>query len=220
MKPLLQDILERLGRKLDAKVIFADQFGYAGYIEFESGHRTFFKGTSFDLNPQGASRIAAGKDYVAKILKRLEYEVPDGILLVSAEYRQSFQYRNPAIYESLSGLESALKFAEVAGFPLFVKPNEESEGRGVSRVYHERQLVDDIQTLFSLTDQVLVQKPLVGHDFRVVVLDGEIISAYRRYPFRVRGDGQRSIRSLIDAKIIELHMAERGKKINATDWRF
>lgn len=218
-RPYLQELLERLAAKLAFKVAFADNFGYAGYIEFENGQRTFFKGTSFDINPQAASRIAADKDYAAKLLQGFGYKVPEGILVFSPRYRAPFERLNREIYNQLGGLEQAIEFAAHAGFPLFVKPNEESEGRGVSRVYDIRQLVDALHELFSWTDHVLVQKPIAGNEFRVVVLDGEIISAYQRWPLQICGDGCLTIRELLAQKIVLLRANNRGKKIEPNDWR-
>lgn len=221
-RPFLQAMFERLAAKVEANLVFADQLGYAGYFEFKGGRRTFFKGTSFDLNPQGASKVASDKDYCAKILKHLGYTVPDGILIFSPEYRSRFAQTSPEFYHHLIGLEEAVAVSQSWGFPLFVKPNDESEGLGVSRVYDMRQLVDDVQTLFSWTERVLVQKPLAGNDFRLVVLDGEIISAYQRRPFAIRGNGECSVRKLIDEKIAEQQASGRGKKLTRDEpriWR-
>jgi D-alanine-D-alanine ligase-like ATP-grasp enzyme len=221
-KPFLQSLFEKLADKLEARVIFADEFGYAGYFQFKSGLRTFFKGTSFDINPQGASKIAADKDYCAKIMKRLGYSVPEGVLIFSPEYRSRFERSNPQLHSQLIGLEAAIETSGKWEFPLFVKPNDESEGLGVSRAYDVRQLVDDVQSLFSWSERVLVQKALIGNDFRLVLLDGELISAYQRRPLQIRGDGARSIRNLLDDKIAELQANGRGKRFQREDpriWR-
>ena len=155
-----QDLIERVALKLNAQVIFVDEFGYAGRIEFGRGLRTYFKGTAFDINPQGAANIASDKDYAAKFLGQLGYLVPEGVLIFSARSRTSFERLNREVYNDLGGIETAIEFSRRVGFPLFVKPNEESEGRGVTRVYNIRQLTDDLQGLFSWCDQVLVQRPL------------------------------------------------------------
>jgi D-alanine-D-alanine ligase-like ATP-grasp enzyme len=44
---------------------------------------------------------------------------------------------------------------------------------------------------------MLVQEVCTGHDYRVVVLDGKVISAYERVPLKVTGDGRNSIRQLL-----------------------
>jgi D-alanine-D-alanine ligase-like ATP-grasp enzyme len=215
----MQELLEKIADRISARAVFADDFGYAGFIEFENGHRTFFKGTSFDINGLGSSKIAADKDYAAKFLRRLGYPVPEGILVFAPRYRAKFERSNRDFYDHLDGLEKALEFADESGFPLFVKPNEESEGRGVSRVYDRRQLVDELQLLFHSSDRVLVQRPLAGGDFRVVVLDGEVISAYQRFALQVTGDGASTVRQLVDSRITGLRAGGRGKKIDPADPR-
>ena len=46
----------------------------------------------------------------------------------------------------------------------------------------------------------IIEKYLPGRDYRVVVLDGEIISAYERISLSVVGDGKKSILSLLKQK--------------------
>jgi D-alanine-D-alanine ligase-like ATP-grasp enzyme len=43
-----------------------------------------------------------------------------------------------------------------------------------------------------------VQQACTGTDYRIIVLDNEILCAYRREPLGVIGDGQSSIRELLD----------------------
>jgi len=46
----------------------------------------------------------------------------------------------------------------------------------------------------------LVQTPLSGKDYRIVVLDGEVISAYERIPLNIIGDGRLTVRQLLVKK--------------------
>jgi D-alanine-D-alanine ligase-like ATP-grasp enzyme len=52
-----------------------------------------------------------------------------------------------------------------------------------------------------IRDQVaLVQEVVEGSDYRIVVLDGVVLSAYERRPLRVVGDGRSTVAELIAAK--------------------
>lgn len=218
--PFLQTLIQQSVARAGGVVIFADQFGYAGCIEFDNGRRSFFRGTSFDINPQGASRIASDKDFAAKFLAKFGYKVPEGMLVFAPEYREKLEKRNSDLADHLPGVAAAHAFAERHGYPLFVKPNEESEGRGVARVYDARQLSEHVTSLFARHERVLVQRPVIGEDFRIVVLDDQVISAYQRVPLRIAGDGRSTIEHLIGRKIAGLRASGRGFKIEVADPRF
>lgn len=218
-KPHLRQLLEGAALRVGANVTFADNFGYAGYISFQSGRRAYFKGTAFSLNKLGACQIAADKDYAAKLLKSHGYCVPESVLIFSPAYRQEAARRRPDIPSGMQGAEAAIECANAWGFPLFVKPNDGSGGRGVSRAASLAQMLDDIHELFATEDSVLVQRPVEGNDYRVVVLDGKVLSAYQRIPFGLIGDGRATIAELMESALVGLLDQDRGAKVDLNDTR-
>jgi D-alanine-D-alanine ligase-like ATP-grasp enzyme len=100
-----------------------------------------------------------------------------------------------------------------------VKPNEGSEGKGVQLVGSFDALFDALFALFKENPRVLVQRPVGGRDYRVVVLDDEVISAYERLPLRVTGDGVNTLGSLASSKIEALGAPGRGPKVARSDPR-
>ncbi|MEJ2124101.1 MAG: ATP-dependent carboxylate-amine ligase [Alphaproteobacteria bacterium] len=215
----LLTMLTDLAPEFDAEVYCEPEYGYVGYVEFPHGRRCFFRSTTFDINPQAASSIAKDKDYCAKLLKHMGYSVPEGVLLFSQAFRQKMRLRNEQVAERLGCAEAAIAFAEKWGFPLFLKPNEGSEGRGVIKVDSIEALFEALWGLFHEEDKVLLQAPVKGRDYRIVVLDGEVVSAYERVPFAITGDGQSSVAQLLDAGLARLRTEKRGSKISAKDPR-
>jgi len=65
----------------------------------------------------------------------------------------------------------------------------------------------------------LVQRQLFGKDYRIVVLDNEVISAYERVPLSVVGTGKASIRNLLGKKQEKFHRIRRDTVINVRDPR-
>ena len=65
----------------------------------------------------------------------------------------------------------------------------------------------------------IIERYLPGHDYRVVVLDGEIISAYERMPLSVIGDGKSTILQLLKAKKKIFDLENRDTNINFRDPR-
>jgi D-alanine-D-alanine ligase-like ATP-grasp enzyme len=216
---MLPTILFEVSARLGAALYVDQKHGQAGYIEFSDGNRCFFKGPSFDINPQGASSIAKDKDYCAQLLRHFELPVPDSVLVFSPRYRQQMSLKNIKVARSLLFAGAALDFAEAYGFPLFVKPNEGSEGRGVMRVMDRNDLLECLWSLSLVEDRILVQRAISGRDYRVVVLGNRVLSAYERRPLNVVGDGQSSIAQLINVKLTALEMQTRSAKIEADDLR-
>lgn len=94
---------------------------------------------------------------------------------------------------------TAFAFAREHGFPLVVKPNVSGFSRG------SHFPITSYSELFKATLQVkywwpvsVVEHYLLGKNYRVVVVDGDIMSVIRRYPPFVDGDGRSSISMLID----------------------
>jgi D-alanine-D-alanine ligase-like ATP-grasp enzyme len=66
---------------------------------------------------------------------------------------------------------------------------------------------------------LLVQRFYGGRDYRIVVLDDEIISAYERIPLLVSGDGQSSIKELLNQKQQLFIKNGRDTVIDVDDFR-
>lgn len=165
-----------------------DPHGHAGYVENRSGRRWFFKGTRFDLNPYGAAEIANDKAYACRFLKEAGIAVPASHFVQGDEVRTG---KRPP--------EDVLDFAEDTGFPLYVKPNEGQEGRGVMRVDTYHTLQSALTILAKSHPAMLVQEEIRGTDLRVLVLDGEVLCAFERHAPQVTGDGTSSLAELVDA---------------------
>lgn len=98
------------------------------------------------------------------------------------------------------GIEAACRHAESIGYPVVAKPNSGMQGKGVVVAYKKSELVAALQAIF-LSDQVaLVQGYVRGNDYRLAVLDGEVVAAYERIPFIVCGDGLSSVAELMVKK--------------------
>ncbi|NOR60925.1 MAG: ATP-dependent carboxylate-amine ligase [Rhodobacteraceae bacterium] len=206
----LANILSTLCAEIGASLFLEPVFQRAGYIEFKNGKKVFFKGTSFDINGQGAAQIAKDKDYSARFLAMSGLQVPEGVLCFSPRFTEKMMRKNAEAARQLTSFSNAIAFAEQHGYPLIVKPNEGSEGDGVRRIVGVEDLCLHISKLFNEHERVLVQRQYDGSDYRVVVLDGNVISAYRRIPLNIVGDGTASVIDLMQAKAKEIKNSGRN----------
>lgn len=197
ISPIFQEIAAEMGIDLHIE----DRYGYVGQITNKKGDRHYFRNTVFDLNGSGATEIAKDKDYAAYFMARMGYPMPIG---------DSFHTRRwcKAIGSDRSP-EKAWEYAQSLGLPVIVKPNSKSQGSGVALVHNKREFFKAVTEASTSERVFLVQKPVQGKDYRIVVLDGEVISAYERRPLTVQGDGTSTIEQLLKTK--QAHFISIGR---------
>ena len=93
------------------------------------------------------------------------------------------------------------RFVKKHGFPVVVKPNVSGFSRGSH--FPINSYTDLLKAIFLVKIWWLssvIEQYLEGKNYRIVVVKDEIMSAIRRYPPFVIGDGQSSISELIDSE--------------------
>jgi len=85
------------------------------------------------------------------------------------------------------------------GFPVVVKPRDGNQGKGISvNLTSEEQVRHAYRVAIEFRDDILVEKYLPGHDYRLLVIGDKLIAAARRDPPLVIGDGIHNVRQLVD----------------------
>jgi cyanophycin synthetase len=85
------------------------------------------------------------------------------------------------------------------GYPIVIKPLDGNHGKGASiNVTNWEDAVDGLAHAKKYSRRVIVEKFITGFDFRVLVINNQIIAAAQRVPAHVVGDGKNSITWLID----------------------
>lgn len=209
--PSLSRLLVKIAPRAGAKVFLEPKYGRVGQIVCSNGKIHYFRGNNFDLNPMGSSAIAIDKDYANFFMSKLGYPTIPGKAFYSEKFCK--------VIKSKDGMGEAYKFAKKLGFPVIVKPNSKSQGKCVFKVNNKLAFYKACLEVFKCDRVVLVQKFIQGNDYRIVVLDGEVISAYQRLPLTVTGNGIDSISELLKKKQLEFKKAGRETKININDIR-
>jgi cyanophycin synthetase len=102
-------------------------------------------------------------------------------------------------HHPVANLAEAVKAAQGLGYPVVVKPADLDGGNGVAAgLQTEAELRVAYETARALSPRVLVEKHVVGRDYRLTVLDGELLWAIERVPAGVTGDGVRSVAELVE----------------------
>ncbi|MEO8443877.1 MAG: ATP-grasp domain-containing protein [Gammaproteobacteria bacterium] len=125
------------------------------------------------------NELAANKDYSRRVLGTLGLPMPR--------------------YERVYTRRAAIDAATRVGYPVVVKPNNGSMGRGVSvRIENPRELIAAYKRARAFGRSVLVEEMIEGSDYRILVIDGKLVAAAKRVPAHVVGDGAQTIEQLVE----------------------
>ena len=95
--------------------------------------------------------------------------------------------------------EDAWAAANEVGLPVVVKPLDGNQGKGVSvNLYTKEQVVAGYDFARSFRRNIMVERYLPGHDFRMLVVGDKLVAAARREPPNVIGDGEHTVKQLVD----------------------
>jgi len=179
------------------------EYGYVSRINYDNEEHRIVYGYDLGLNAGAPCDVAKDKGHTKFILRASGINCPAGkefLLPWWAEVIGPSQQQRG--HTDLSTVDSAARYIEDnLGFPAYVKPVSGSQGAGIHRVDN----TDYLDEVFEEYDESRVRVAVVEEainmpDYRIVCLDGELISAYRRVPFSVTGNGVDTIKSLMLAK--------------------
>ncbi len=95
--------------------------------------------------------------------------------------------------------EDAWAAACEIGVPVVVKPQDGNQGKGISvNLTTREQVLAAYKAAFEISEDVLVERFLPGHDFRMLVVGDKLVAAARREPPLVVGDGVHTVRQLVE----------------------
>ncbi|MFA6520042.1 MAG: cyanophycin synthetase [Candidatus Paceibacterota bacterium] len=209
--PYLTELVTKLAPKVGARAMVEPEWGIAAQIIYKNGVVRSLRMYSLDLNHIASSDIARDKDYAKFFMKKRGYPVAPGVTIFKDDWAK--------VVKSNRNISYAKKYAKKLGYPVIIKPNSKSQGSGVCLASSATELKNGLLEIFKGERVALLEKYLPGRDYRVVVLDGEIISAYERVALSVTGDGKRSILAILKQKQRDFISSGRDTKINFNDRR-
>jgi len=126
-----------------------------------------------------AESIAQDKELTKKLLDAAGVPVPQGRSVVDPD--------------------DAWAAALEIGLPVVIKPKDGNQGKGVTvNVTTREQLDAGFRAASEFRDDILVERYLPGHDYRLLVVGDKMVAAARREPPQVIGDGKHTVRELVD----------------------
>lgn len=209
--PYLTKLITKLAPKVGAKVVVEPEWGIAAQIIYSNGVVRSLRFYSLDLNHIASADIAKDKDYAKFFMKKRGYPVAEGRTFFKDSWAKAIKSNRTIV--------RGVRYAEKLGYPLIIKPNSQSQGSEVRLVLNKKELIRGLREIFKIDKVAIIERYLPGRDYRIVVLDGEIISAYERIPLYVVGNGKHSILTLLKQKQKTFILRGRDTKINFEDKR-
>ncbi|MEA5617770.1 cyanophycin synthetase [Cronbergia sp. UHCC 0137] len=202
--PLLTSILHKVALQIGATIIVEPEYELVGHITFKNGKKTCFSTTKLNINGFGSAYLAKDKAYSNFFLKQFGYRTTQG--------QTFFNDQLCAKLNKPRNINDGLIFAQEIGFPVIVKPLNLSQGILVTKVYNQIEYYEAANKILQIHSGIIVEKFYSGNDYRIVVLDNEIIAVYQRIPLKIVGNGQSTILTLLQEK--QQNLLKIGRKIN------
>jgi hypothetical protein len=160
----------------------------------------------YPQNSATAATLTSDKYFANRIL------ADAGVPTLGGEYfflHDRHRLHRPAGHERADALE----YLDRLGGTAFVKPLLGSRGDFAQVLHGEASLVRYLGEVAPYYDAILIQKLTSGLEYRVFLLDDEIVYTARKHPPSVVGDGARSIRELLTAH----NAALQGRGLSPAD---
>jgi glutathione synthase/RimK-type ligase-like ATP-grasp enzyme len=202
---LFQEIAPTIG----AKLTIEPSYRSSGMLEFRNGSVLFFRNNHLNINVTGNVRMVADKAFLSTFLAGLGFAVLPETTVSRHDIDRGVI--------APARLEQVLQFAAKNGWRTVVKPNSLSQGRGVRVTLDREQLLGAVSDTLAIDRVCIVQQYCAMPEYRLVVLKGSVLQAYRRQPMTVTGDGSSTISELVKRKTAALS-TDRGEDGDPGAW--
>src|SRR5699024_9545865 len=106
------------------------------------------------------------------------------------------------MFKQNTNTNEIFKYIDEIDYPVVIKPVDGSFGRGVFvDLYAEEEVLQAIAFIKKeLNEDIIVEQYIDGHDYRVYVIENEVVGAILRVPPNIIGDGKSTVEELIKIK--------------------
>lgn len=186
MQEILKDICNELGIKL---TVFSKDWCFL----LEKGEISkVISGYKFPLNDHAAGLVADDKYALYELLKIKGIPVVEHKILFAPSNKNNYAVGSNTI-------EEAVEYFNNNNQELVIKPNNGTCGNGVERIKNLTQLFTQINKLF-VTNHSISLCPYynIKTEYRSIILDGKIECMYAKKRPIIIGNGEKSIKELLN----------------------
>jgi D-alanine-D-alanine ligase-like ATP-grasp enzyme len=171
-------------KEIESRAIELSYLGDTDVIEARLGsHSEYLIDYMTRLTPSVYEKIFRDKYYSKIFLKTKGISVPEGYVFSATDRQLAVDYVN------------------FIGFPVVIKPTNASQGHYVfANLHDEEEFLHafDVISGYSSSRSLLVEQHFTGDDYRFLVIGDEEMAVVRRSPPKIVGDGQLTIRQLVE----------------------
>ncbi|MFZ1805811.1 MAG: cyanophycin synthetase [Cyclobacteriaceae bacterium] len=123
--------------------------------------------------------IACDKEDTKFLLEQAEVPIPKGDII-----------------RTEAGLKEAVEYVK---YPLVIKPINGNHGRGITTdINNWEDALIAFEAAKKVSRSVIVERYVVGDDYRLLVINNKLVAAAKRTPAHVIGDGKSTVKQLVD----------------------
>ena len=138
--------------------------------------------TKTQLNKLSSNKIASSKSDTSKLLQSYNIPVPK---FLKWDNSKSRNYN--------------IELINKLRYPLVVKPIDGTQGKDVFLDLNSiNQVLDKIEYLLNKNRDIIIEEQIKGENYRILILNNEIIDILHRQKPNIIGDGKHNIKELID----------------------
>ncbi len=193
-------ILKSAAKKFGYKQGLVDH-PYSEAIYVTNGSKYFIarskaKYGMYPTNPKFAEQLADDKAVTKRFLKKFGFRVIKGKLFyTSTKLKSGYNVKES------DTPKAAHTYAKKIAYPVFVKPNNGSQGTNARIIFNQAGLNRHIKQLKSDgVETFLVEKFTVRPEYRIFVVSGKVEFMYRKQRMTITGTGKHTIQELLSEK--------------------
>jgi len=188
-------------------------YGHAVRLTYAGGTVRMLRSHNTGINTHSASEISRDKGYTKYFLQHLGYSTPAGKVFLLPSYIDRIDENLSRFnFQEYSQIQDVQHYIDTTiGYPCFVKPNDQSQGKGVHKCYTLAEVQSVIEDYIRQSLQLfLLEQAIDLPDYRVVVFRDRVMACYLRRPLTLIGDGGATIATLLRRK--QELFASQGRK--------
>lgn len=190
------------------------QDGLDWFFVISDGQKNMMAGKHLGIYPTNPlfGRVWNDKAWSKKILHK------SGIKVARGNY--FFRDRSYLKFDQNKSLGKAYQYAQGLGYPVFVKPNSGSLGRGAAVVHNETQLKTHLRSLPPHHKIFLIERVIKQPEYRIFVVGGKIMFSYQRKRSFIVGDGSSTVMQLLQVGVEYMDRVFLANTLRKRGWNF
>jgi glutathione synthase/RimK-type ligase-like ATP-grasp enzyme len=177
-------LIKQAAENLGAKFELIDKHS-GGFAKITLNKKSLYFGvgplSTFPLNKAINHRIAKDKAWTYMLLEQNGIKIPKGSYFFPTPPKtNTIRNSSEMLWHKKKGKPEALNLAQELGYPVFVKPNSLSQGKHCALIKSKSELKTHLNTIWEEDGITIIQKPCRGKEYRIGVLNDEIIICYQK----------------------------------------